>query len=203
MIRLFFLFTRRLHIPPAGRREFHILTSTLYVACIMHAQLAAAWRCVVMLPPPGRRGIWWRRAPSAITAPLCECTWKMDLLQIGSAAERVNSTHTAAAAELPCRYPCALILRLWGRIPLSLLLALLTVHHWLHGTSCAPKEVLWVFAHDWWLFGPPAMKSHTFSKLHCLAVSIQLVVFGKWVIKRDKWTMWDSLLYLWYHYSLL
>lgn len=120
---------RRHHITPAGRREFRILMSTLYVPCIMHAQLAAAWRCVAMLPPPVRRGIWWSRAPSAIAAPLCECTWKMDLQQICSAAARVNLTHTVAA-ELPCRHPWTLILRLRGCIALPLLPALLTVHHW-------------------------------------------------------------------------
>lgn len=164
---LYFLFMRRHHIPPAGRREFRILMSTLYVPCIMHAQLAAAWWCVVLLPPPVRRGIWWRRAPSAITAPLCERTCKMDLQQICSAAVRVNSTHMEAAG-LHCQYPCALILRLRGCILLSLLLALLTVHHRLHHTSCAPKEVLWdrVLAYGWWLLGPPALNSNAFSKLH-------------------------------------
>lgn len=183
MIRLFFhvfLFTRRHHIPPAGRREFRILMSTLYVPCIMHAQLAAAWRCVAMLPPPVRRGIWWRRAPPAITAPLCERTWKMDLQQICSAAVRVNSTH-AEVAELRCEYPCALILRLRGCIPLCLLLALWTVHHLVHHTSCAAKEVLWgrVFAYDWWWLGPPALRRHELSKVHWSAVLNQLVVSGK------------------------
>lgn len=57
MIRFFFIFlsVQMHHIPPAGRREFRILMSTLYVPCIMHAQLAAVWRYVAKLPPSSEK----------------------------------------------------------------------------------------------------------------------------------------------------
>lgn len=183
-------------IPPAGRREFRILMSTLYVPCIMHAQLAAAWQCVAMLPPPVRRGIWWRRAPSAITAPLCECTWKMDLQQICSSAARVNSTHVEAA-ELRLPVSLCFDIKAAGLHPTFPppgpvnSTSPTSSHQLCPPKKCAEMEYLLTAGGCWDHLRWRAMHSPNCTGWH------SWISWWSRLNKRAKWIMGGSLLYFW------